>query len=107
MLNYRLIILCNIYIFDRKENIYSIPNIQENKYFFCIEYINIKEHIKFGIKAYKINLDDEEIEYFEDFFFTDKSINVNLDPIFENNNKFNINYLNNNYNKLLYKINQN
>ena len=82
---YRLILLCNIYIFESKENIYTIPNIQENQYFFCIEYINIVEHIKFGIKAYKINTINEEIEYYEDYFFTDKSININLEPKFQNN----------------------
>ena len=62
--------------------------------------------MKFGIKIYKINEYNEEIEYYEFFFFTQKTINFNLNPIFLNNNKFNINNIYENYNALLSKINK-
>ena len=40
------------------------------------------------------------------FFFTDKLIKSNLNPKFQNNIKFNVNYINTNYNKLLFTINK-
>ena len=103
---YNLHFLCVLYIFEKNEIIYSLANIQDNEFFSCIEYININEEAKFGIKIYKINELNEAIEYIQHFFFTDKLINNNLSQIFENNNKFDMNYIKNNYNKLLYKINQ-
>ena len=102
---YNLHLLCSLYIFEDNETIYSIANIFDNKFFYCVEFINITEHAKFGIKMYRINEINEEIEYVEHFFFTDKLININLNPLFQNNTKFDINYINNNYNKLLHKIN--
>ena len=103
---YDLHILCEIYIYEKNEYIYSIANINENKNFFCIEYINLHEDINFGIIFYKINESNEEIEFNEQFFFTDQIISKNLNPVNENNNKFNIYYLYNNYYKLLHKINK-
>ena len=103
---YNLHLLCRIYIEENNENIYSIPNIYENKLFFCVEYIKIAEKAKFGINIFKINDIDEDIEFFEQFFFDDKLIKFNLDLIIPNNNKFNMNYIYNIYNKLLFKINK-
>ena len=103
---YDLHILCNIYISENNENLYSLPNIYENQFFSCEENINLNENVKFGIKIYKINLINEEIEFYESFFFTQKLINININPEFQNNNKFNITYLYENYNALLSKINK-
>ena len=83
---YNMGIFCNLYIFETNENIYSIANIYENRCFYCIEYTKIREHVKFGIKIYKINEFGEQIEFSELFFFTDKLFNF----IFENR-KFIIN----------------
>ena len=66
----------------------------------------MNEHVKFGIKIFKSNEIEEEIESFEKFFFTDELIKTNLNPTMINNNKFNINYLNNEYNKILSQINR-
>lgn len=103
---YNLHLLCMVYIEENNENIYSIPNIYENKLYFCVEYINIAEKAKFGIKIFKINDIDEDIQFFEQFFFDDKLIKFNIDLIIPNNNKFNMNYIYNIYNKLLFKINK-
>ena len=103
---YDLHILCDIHISKNNENLYSIPNIYKNKYFFCVENINLNENVKFGILIYKMNNNNEEIEYYEFFFFSQNIININLNPIFQNNNKFNINYINENYNAILSEINK-
>ena len=102
---YNLHVLCTLYIFEDNETIYSIANIFDNKFYFCVEFINITEQAKFGIKIYNIDEINEEIEYIQHFFFTDKIININLNPIFQNNNKFDVNYISNNYIKLIHKIN--
>ena len=102
---YGISCLCNIYISETNENIYSFANIYKNKYFFCVEYIKIDEKVYFGIKLFKINLISEEYEYYQKFFFTEKIFNIDKNPSLENNNKFDMNYIYNNYNKLLYKIN--
>ena len=98
---YSLHFLCNIYIYESKENIYSFANIYQNKFFFCTEYINITEHIKFGIKICKI---DEDIEYEEHYFFSEKLFINRLNYQFKNNHIFDIFYLKKKYIKLLSKI---
>lgn len=100
---YDLHIICITHSFENSENIYYLANIFENQYFFCIDYVGFSEQMKFGVKIYKINEIDELIEYNEIFFFTDKLYNINFNPNFENNNKFNINYIYERYNKLLLK----
>jgi hypothetical protein len=80
-----------------------LANIYENQYFFCNDHIRFSEKLNFGVKIYKINEIDEQIEYNEIFFFTDKLYNININRNFENNNKFNINYIYDKYNKLLLK----
>ena len=101
---YRLKILCNIYIYDINKNIFSIANIYQNRFFLCVEYINIEDKANFGIKIYKINSTKEEIEYYQQFFFTNIIINIAQNPSLENNNKFDINYLYKNFKELLNRI---
>ena len=101
---YGLNFFCNLYKYGINNNIISIANIYENRFFFCTEYINIDDEIDFGIKIFKINSEKNEIEYFQHFCFTDKFFNINENPLLENNNRFNINYLYKNFNELLNKI---
>ena len=101
---YGLSLLCNIYITETNQNIYSISNILENRFFLCKEYINIGDKVNFGIKIYKINSTSEEIEYYQHFYFTHEFFNINQNPTLENNNKFNMNYLYKSFNELLNKI---
>ena len=81
---YGLSLLCNIYINETNQNIYSISNIHENGLFLCKEYINIGEKVNFGIKIYKMNSTNEEIEYYQHFYFTHEFFNINQNPKLEN-----------------------
>ena len=103
---YNIGLFCNFYIFETKENIYSIANIYENKCYYCVEYSKIHEHVKFGVKIYKINELGEQIEFNELFFFTDKLYNINTDAGIEDNYKFDFQYLYKKYKKLVMKINE-
>ena len=81
---YGLNFFCNLYKYGINNNIISIANIYENRFFFCTEYINIDDEIDFGIKIFKINSEKNEIEYFQHFCFTDKFFNINENPLLEN-----------------------
>lgn len=108
-LMYNLHLLCDFNFYENNEtkNIYSIANIEENKFFFCLEHIKINEHAKFGIIIYKIDEKNINIESYEQFFFTDKLIKNNLIPRYQNNEKFDFNLINNNYNQLLFILKNN
>ena len=72
-------IFCSI---EKKKNIeiYSLANIYGNKYFKCIEFININEEIKFGFKIiYNKKEKLKNIEYNSNsfFLFNEKLINYN------------------------------
>ena len=90
---YNLSIFCNFYTFRGHKNIYSFANIHENRDFYCIEYLKVGNHAKFGIKIYNLSDERKESEYNELFFFTDKIINnQNNNLTIQNNYKFDINY---------------
>ena len=78
-----------------------MANIYKNKYFLCVEHVKLEEHIKFGIKIFRINETNEEIEYNEFFFFIHQISNININSTFQNNNKFNISPMYDNYMKIL------
>jgi hypothetical protein len=65
-------ILCQTEIIKTGETIYSIANIHENKNFYCTEYNQIDETIKYGIKIYEFH-NDIDI-YNKIFFLIDKYI---------------------------------
>ena len=97
---YNLHILCEINISDNNEKIYSMAHIHENICYICIEYARTTEHAKFGIRIYKSDENDEEIEYNDFFFFDDKQItNFNSGQSFQNDDKFDLIKLNKKYNK--------
>ena len=52
----------------------SLPNIYQNKYYECIEFININEKIKFGIKIYQSKEKEDNMEDFRKVFFFRKTI---------------------------------
>ena len=109
----------NLHIFCHIETNYSniiinsFPYIIENKIFKCIEYFNIYEKIKFGIKIYEINENLEDTSYHIIYFFSGEKFNyLNLfkknDKVFDpllNNRKYLLNkskpYIINNSLKLL------
>ena len=71
-------ILCYIKLQNINIDIFSIPNIYLNNYYECIEFLNLHENIKLGIKIYKNN--DKNYENKTVIFFS-KNINI------YNNNK--------------------
>ena len=68
-------IICVIEIINKNIIISSLPNIYQNKYYECIEFINIKEKIKFGIKIYQSKEKEENMEDFKKVFFLEKLFN--------------------------------
>ena len=73
-------------------NVESLANIIENKKFQCVEYFNIKEIISFGIKIY---LGEKKKSVTIKLF--DTKI-IKYAKKYENNDKFNPLYIENNYN---------
>jgi len=68
-------IFCHIKLNNSNIIINSFPDIIENKYFKCIEYFNIYENIKFGIKLYEMNEKEEEINNQIIYFFSGELFN--------------------------------
>ena len=63
----------------------SFPDIVENKNFKCIEYFNINENIKIGIKIYEINENGKEINNYVKYFYNGKILN--FWQLFNNNDR--------------------
>jgi len=68
-------IFCHIELNNSNIIINSFPDIIENKNFKCIEYFNIHENIKFGIKLYEMNEKEEEINNHIIYFFSGELFN--------------------------------
>ena len=86
-LNYNLHVLCQAIELNKNISIISLANIRNNKYFNCIELLNINEKIKFGIRIYNI-IKSVTINYFTIFFFDEKIINYN-NLLFKNDKEYN------------------
>lgn len=96
----KLHIICEFNVINNNINIYSLPNIYQNKFFECVEFFSINEKIKLGIKLYIIN---QNIEYNSIYFFKGR---YNLKNIkYKNDNLFDPLIVNENYISLLQKIN--
>ena len=71
----------NLHIFCHFESnnsnfiINSFPEINQNKYFKCIEFFNTFENINFGIKIYQINENLEVINNYVKYFFSGEIFN--------------------------------
>ena len=65
----------------------SLAYIKSNKYFKCIEYINIKDKINFGILIYELSNSSSCIN-FTQYFFNDDIFNYNKCHINQNNKLF-------------------
>ena len=69
-----------------------------------MEFINIEDKVNFGIKVYKSDNMIDEIEYFQQFFFTNELLNIDKNQSFENDNHFDLYFLYKNYNELINNI---
>ena len=84
---YNLHTICQIKKIENGNYISSLANINLNKYFNCIEYININELVEFGILIY---IEDEIDNYYENktfYYFNSEIINYNK-IYFQNDIKF-------------------
>ena len=82
--------------------IYSYAEVNKNKYYNCIEFINLNEKIEFGIIIYKN--DNVKEKYNIKYLFSEELLNYqNLTN--RNNKIFDPLFLNNEYNFLIKKLN--
>ena len=81
----------------------SLANIYENKHYYCTEFFNKNDYIKFGIKIYTISNGIEY--YFKEFFSYKKKIYDNY--IYNIINVFNDSLINEEFNKLVEKMHNN
>ena len=86
-------VFCNIQI--KNNSIDSLSNIYKNKFYNCIEFCEINENIKFGIKI-KYNKQFSKIHYFTEKIFTYNNIIYQFDDIFDPL------FINNQYNSLTF-----
>ena len=92
-------IVCNI-VLDNNYSINSLANINQNRYFNCIEFFGINEKIKIGIKIYQIQ---KKIKFSTYYFFTGDSFKYNI-LSYQNNDIFDPLINNEKYNSLIKKI---
>ena len=84
-LNNNLHLICHIKKIDSNLSIDSLAFIYLNKYFKCIEYINIKEKINFGIIIYE-SQNSTSYTYITQHLFNDEIFNYN--KCYEQNEQF-------------------
>ena len=84
-LNNNLHLICHIKKIDSNLSIDSLAFIYLNKYFKCIEYVNIKEKINFGIIIYE-SQNSTSCTYITQHLFNDEIFNYN--KCYEQNEKF-------------------
>ena len=102
-LHYKLHIFCLTFDINRNTSIYSLATVDQNKFYKCIEFININYKMKFGFSIYKNN---NYIEYLNKFIFTDRIINYD-NLIFLNDTEYNPFLLLDGYKKISQLINSN
>ena len=85
-LYFNLHIICKLNSIETNSTIDSLASIHQNKFFKCIEYVNINEKINFGIQIYRSKARDLCINYTK-YFFSDSNFNYNK-HLFQNNKIF-------------------
>lgn len=98
---------CHIEIVNDDIHIDSLADIIDNKYFKCVEFFNVDERIKFGVKLYKIivkeDIDEFEVEYYNVDFFKEGKFRMN-NFLIENSDMFHPYVLNDEYVALANRI---
>ena len=97
-------LLCRFNIMNSDEYIYSLPNIDNNKYFQCIEFYNINENMNFGIKIYFLENGKNNQQL--DIDFSNENLKLFKIIINYNDNIFNPIFTQNEYMSALEKINK-
>ena len=80
-------IFCHFEFNNSNIIINSFPSITNNKIFKCIEFVNIDENFKFGIKIYKINNYGEDIDNHIIYLFSGEMLNY-LNLLNKNDKEF-------------------
>ena len=75
-LYYNLHVLCHVIELNKNISIISLASIYKNRFFNCIEFLNINDKFIFGIRIYKIKK-NIEVNYLSVEFFNEKIINYN------------------------------
>ena len=75
-LYYGIHLVCHIIGIKSNIKLDSVASIKLNKFFHCIEFVNINEKLRFGIKLYKKKNKTSFID-FTHFFFDDNIFNYN------------------------------
>ena len=97
-------LLCRINIINSNEYIHSLPNIDNNKYFQCIEFYNLNENINFGIKVYFLE-SESKIQQLN-IYFSKENFNFFKITISNNDNIFNPILIQNKYTSTIKKMNK-
>jgi CDP-glycerol glycerophosphotransferase (TagB/SpsB family) len=100
-LYYNLSIICHIEIGHKKISIDSLPNIYQNKYYYCLDFFNINEKILIGIKIIKEI--EEKLLNNTIYFFNGILYNIH-NYIYKNDDIFNPLILNENYFSIVQKM---
>ena len=69
---HHLHILCLTHDIKRNISIFSMAAVVQNKFYKCVEFVNMNDNVKFGLSIYYNN---NHIEYFHKFLFESKVIN--------------------------------
>lgn len=102
-LYHKLHIFCLTKDIKKNISIFSMPTIENNKFYKCIEYSKLNESLKLGFSLYKIN---NYIEYFNKLLFINKIISYN-DLISIKDSEFEPFLLLDKYKQLEYRIKSN
>ena len=81
-MNYNLHLICHLHIIKSNSSIDSLAFIHLNRYFKCIEYVNIKEKILFGVIIYYSCINFTQYFFNENIFNYTKCYNQN-DKLFQ------------------------
>ena len=87
---YDLHVICH-YKYKYETIINSLPDIYKNQYFKCVDYYQLNEKIKFGIRIYK-----NFYKFFNFYFYSHKSVDYK-NNFYKNDDKFNPLIINFNY----------
>ena len=99
-LYYNLNVFCFLEINKINIYIYSLPDIDQNKYYKCVEFFKFEEKPTFGIKF--VHKEGKENQIYKIIAFQNDIYNYN-DLSFKNNTEFDPDYINYEYNSLVYK----
>ena len=82
-------LMCNFQIQNTTLNIESMPAIVDDKYHKCVEFFELKEKVKFGVKIYEISENMENNYY---YLFNEQRFNFNNES-YNNDDYFNPNLI--------------